>query len=260
VGSAFEHTKASSATLIHSVQNAFHLIETLAGLGGLANVKQLSHASGLSLTKTYNLVRTLMHEGYLGRNADGEFFLSGAWDSLGHKQPLSVMMSRARPLLRQLRDGAGAQVYLAGYVDGEMEILEYVAAPREDALNLWVDFRDSAHATAIGKAILASMALEERDDFLSRHPLESLTPHTITERKRLEEELASRPHLTVDLQEYSPGIHCLALPIRTPDFVGSLGLLRHVDRSGSAFDEYSTRKLADTVDKLALILELGTSA
>ncbi len=256
MGSSFEHTQASSETLIHSVQNAFHLIETLVGLGGLANVKELSHASGLSLTKTYHLVRTLMHEGYLGRNADGQFFLSGAWDSLGNKQPFAVMMSRARPMLRQLRDDAHAQVYLAGFIDGEMEILEYVAAPREDALDLWVDFRDSAHATAIGKAILGSLSTEARDDYFSRHPLESLTPNTITERDQLEQELHGRAGLTIDAQEYAPGIHCLAMPVLTSHFVGSLGLLRRVEGPASRFDEAATDELARAVDRLALVLEL----
>jgi DNA-binding IclR family transcriptional regulator len=257
VGSKNEHTGASSETLIHSVQNAFHLIETLAGSGGLANVKELSRASGLSLTKTYHLVRTLMHEGYLGRNSEGQFFLSSAWDTLGHRQPLSVMMSRARPLLRQLRDRASAQVYLAGFVDGEMNILEYVAAPREDAVDLWVDFQDSAHATAIGKAILGTLSPEQRDDYLSRHPLASLTPNTITERECLEQELHSHQSLVVDLQEYAPGIHCLAVPIHTPHFAGSLGLLRRIDGPLSAFDSAATGELVGAVDALARILEMS---
>lgn len=259
VSSMDEHTASTNATLIRSVQNALHLIETLVALGGAANTKELSHASGLPLARTYHLLRTLLHEGYLGKNHDGQFFLTSAWDTIGHGEPFAEMMAKARPLLRDLRDHSLSQVYLAGYVDGEMEVIEYVAAPGQEAMDLWVDFNESAHATAMGKAILRTLPRDARDDYLSRHPLESLTPQTITSVEELTHQLNTPSLLSVDLQEYSPGVHCLAAPVSTATFTGAVGLLRRIDQPGTEFTQSDIATLTAAAGRVSRVLHLAAS-
>ncbi len=41
-------------------------------------------------------------------------------------------------------------------------------------------FEDAGHATALGKAVLRELDDESRKDYLSRHTLNDLTPHTVT--------------------------------------------------------------------------------
>lgn len=249
----------SDLTLIRSVQNAFHLVEALVSLGGNANVKQLSAGSKIPLAKTYHLLRTLLHEGYMGRDSKGDYFLTAAWGTLGRKETVPASMSKLMPALRNLRDHTNSQVFLAGYVDGEMEILEYVPAGATGALDLWVDFSEAAHATAIGKSILKHLSMEGREDYLSRHPMQSLTAQTITNRNSLEQEFSSKDFFSFDLQEYSKGVNCLAAPIRTSTFIGAVGIMHQLDTPKSGFDPLITHSLAETVKSISTSLGLSTN-
>lgn len=76
-----------------------------------------------------------------------------------------------------------------------------------------------AHATALGKALLAARPAAEVDALLP-DPLPALTPHTITDRAALHAELASIRALgyAVDREENTEGIVCVArtVPMRDP--------------------------------------------
>ena len=82
---------------------------------------------------------------------------------------------------------------------------------------------DAAHATAIGKSILAQLDDAGRDDYFSRHPLHDLTPRTVVDRRRLR--LPDGEGLAVDDGEYALGVCCLAAPLAIPGAVGSLGVV-----------------------------------
>ncbi|MFG2987307.1 IclR family transcriptional regulator C-terminal domain-containing protein [Streptomyces sp. NPDC048258] len=81
----------------------------------------------------------------------------------------------------------------------------------------WVDFREAAHASAVGKALLVQLGQDERRDHLQRHRMERFTPHTITSQEVLFHELDTRHpgQPLLDLQEYALGTVCAAVPIRT---------------------------------------------
>jgi DNA-binding IclR family transcriptional regulator len=76
-----------------------------------------------------------------------------------------------------------------------------------------------AHATALGKALLAERTDEEAGELLT-HPLARLTGKTITSRKALRAELATvrARGYAVDREENSEGIVCVAVavPLRVP--------------------------------------------
>jgi DNA-binding IclR family transcriptional regulator len=76
-----------------------------------------------------------------------------------------------------------------------------------------------AHATALGKALLAERPDDVVDEVLS-WPLAALTPHTITDRDALLADLATvrAQGYAVDREESTHGIVCfaVALPLRTP--------------------------------------------
>ncbi|WP_436844048.1 IclR family transcriptional regulator [Streptomyces subrutilus] len=125
-----------------------------------------------------------------------------------------------RETLAFLRDEVGAAVYVASYTDGEVSISQYADSPTAPAVHEWVDFREAAHASAVGKALLVQLDDAERRDHLGRHRMEAFTPHTITSPDVLFAELDTRDpgEPLLDLQEYALGTLCAAVPIRTgPD-------------------------------------------
>ncbi|WTA24296.1 hypothetical protein OG365_40450 (plasmid) [Streptomyces sp. NBC_00853] len=126
-------------------------------------------------------------------------------------------MGELRDTLGYLRDAVGAAVYVASYSEGEVSITQYADGPRTPAVHEWVDFREAAHASAVGKALLAQLGPEKRRDHLNRYRMEQFTPHTITSPEVLFDELDDRwpGQPLLDLQEYTLGTVCAAVPIGT---------------------------------------------
>ncbi|WP_406187796.1 IclR family transcriptional regulator [Streptomyces sp. NBC_01006] len=117
--------------------------------------------------------------------------------------------------LAWVRDAVGAAVYVARYTDGEVCITQYADGPATPLVDEWVDFRAAAHASAVGKALLAQLGPDGRKDHLSRHRAARFTAHTITRQEDLFRQLDGRRPGTplLDLQEYAVGTVCAAVPI-----------------------------------------------
>src|SRR6185312_11706878 len=113
---------------------------------------------------------------------------------------------QARPAMEWLRDELGGAVYLARYVDGEILVADIVDSSRAPRIELWVGVHDAAHATAIGKSILAQLPAADREDYFGRHPLYDLTPRTVVDRRRLR--LPTGDELARDDGEYAVGVCC----------------------------------------------------
>jgi len=213
-------------TLIQSVQRALRLVEAVADLDERAQAKQLARSLGLSLSTTYHLLRTLTFEGYLERRDDGRYLLGPELTRVARAGVAHAELARLRPILSGIRRQLRTSIYLARYTDGEIRIVDVAIDQRGPQVDLWVGLHDSAHATALGKCILAQLPAAEREDYVSRHPLPSLTPHTITDRRALLGTLARKPTSVTDDGEYFPGLWCLAVPVISPAWVGSLAIAR----------------------------------
>ena len=210
-------------TLIQSVQRAFRLIEAVSDLRDRATAKELSHRTGIALPTAYHLLRTLVHDGYLQRLGDGTYTLGHRMDVvLGRGRPARAV-AQARPALEWLRDELRSPVYLAMYDDGEIVVAEIVDSPKVPRIDLWVGIHDAAHATALGKCILARLGDGEREEYLARHPLHSLTPHTVVDSRELRHRLEDSASLATDREEYALGVVCAATPVVTETVIGSLG-------------------------------------
>ncbi|WP_455355749.1 IclR family transcriptional regulator [Streptomyces sp. SYSU K217416] len=220
-------------TLITSVQRAFRLIEAIGSHAGGAPAKQLARETGLALATTYHLLRTLTHDGYVQKLDDGAFVLGEKLGALHGGSRDQALLNRVRPALAALRDELSAAAYLTFYEDGEIRVAEIVDGPRAPRVDLWVGFEDAAHATALGKCVLRALDDAGRADYLSRHTLNDLTPRTITHQSELLKRLDSTPDVPVvtDLEEYSLGTVCVAVPVLRSNTLGSLGISLRADRS-----------------------------
>jgi DNA-binding IclR family transcriptional regulator len=207
------------------VQRALRLLEVVAEREGRTHAKELARAAGFSLPTTYHLLRTLVHENYLQRLDDGSYVLGHRIDVVRMHGAAARGIAHARPALEWLRDELGGPVYLARHIDGEIVIIEIVDSPKAPRIDLWVGIHEAAHATALGKAILAQLPIRDREDYLDRHPLHDLTPHTAIDRRGLRDRLPGRDALAVDDEEYAVGVCCVAAPLATVDGIGSLGLV-----------------------------------
>ncbi|GKQ35320.1 IclR family transcriptional regulator [Streptomyces sp. A012304] len=219
-------------TLITSVQRAFRLLEAVGAHANGAPAKQLARETGLPLATAYHLLRTLVHDGYLRKLDDGGFILGDKLRTLHTGGRGQALLSRVRPALAALRDELSTAAYLTFYEDGEIRVAEIVDGPRAPRVDLWVGFEDAAHATALGKTVLRELDDEARKDYLSRHQLADLTPRTITDPPELLRRLDAAPlaPAVTDLEEYTLGTVCVAVPVYSGDTLGSLGVSLPADR------------------------------
>ncbi|MFJ9902687.1 IclR family transcriptional regulator [Streptomyces sp. NPDC101152] len=232
----------------HSAQDALRVLETVARhTTGITDV-ELARLTGLTPERLTTLLRMLRREGYVEQITDGAYITGDALTRLSsaesHEQALRDKLQRT---LDRLRDSVGAAVYLSRYVDGEVKVSQYADGPTTPVVHEWVDFRYSAHATAIGKSLLGQLDSNGRRDHLSRHKMARLTSRTITSDKlllhRLESQPPSVPHL--DLQEYAIGTVCAAVPITAGSTVGCLALSLPVQ------DAHRLRRAAEALNRNA---------
>ncbi len=207
------HPVAEQPTLISSVRRALHLLDAVAASPRPATAKALSRATCQPLPTTYHLLRTLVHEGYL-RRVDGGYVIGAHVATLGTQARAQLRTERMRTSLQDLHDQLRAAAYLTLYQDGEIRLLDVVDSSSAPRVDLWVDLRDSGHATALGKAVLGALDPLERADYLDRHRLPDLTPYTLTDERELVRRLEHQHGPAVDRQEYSLGTACVATPLR----------------------------------------------
>jgi DNA-binding IclR family transcriptional regulator len=247
---------AAEPTLIGSVQRALRLVDIVANSPRPLQAKVLARLTGLTPGTTYNLVRTLVHEGYLASEPDGLVLGSRFPTFRSENESRGVFLARVRAALRDIADGIGATAYLSRYHDGEMDLVDIVDAAHHPRVELWASLEYSAHATALGKQILADLTEDERLDYLERHRLEELTPRTISDRQVLLSQLERTHGFAVDREEYAIGNTCVAVPVIAPNIRASLAISLPTGRA--VVDRELVARLHQTARQLSL--QLGADA
>ncbi|WP_314223341.1 IclR family transcriptional regulator [Streptomyces zaehneri] len=232
----------------HSAQEALRVLETVAGHSTGVTDAELVRQSGLTPERLTALLRMLRREGYVEQIADGAYVTGDALTRLSsahHRE--QALRDQLQHTLDRLRDSVGAAVYISRYVDGEVTITQYADGPATPSVNEWVDFRSSAHATALGKSLLGQLDHNGRRDHLSRHKMARLTSRTITSDKLLLSRLEAQPPTvpTLDLQEYAIGTVCAAVPITAGSMAGCLALSLPVEHA------HRLRQAAETLNRNA---------
>jgi DNA-binding IclR family transcriptional regulator len=206
---------------VQSVGRAARLLEVVGREPGLP-VKAIARKCDLNISTSYHLVRTLAYEGYLVRLPNGTYVIGDAVARRFH----DLLTSLERPpaaaaVLRQLSDRVGLSSYLGLLQDERVTVVEVAEAAGSPYLeDFEVGLDVSAHATALGKALLVAMSPRQRHRFLTTHDLQPFTTRTRTDISQLEAELgASRVGAPVSEHgEFREGVSCTAslVPRRSP--------------------------------------------
>lgn len=222
---AGQASTAAAPTLIGSVQRAMRLLEAASAHQEGAPAKQLAREAGLALPTAYHLLRTLTHEGYLSREK-GVFVLGEAAERLstsGAQQNRRGMIGQA---LEHWRDAIGAPVYFAVYREGEIDVVAIADTPGNPAVEEWADFRETGHAHAIGQCLLAQLDDEQRQDHLSRYPVQSITRYSVRDDRTFIRRLNAMDRMrpVVERQEYALGTVCAAIPITAGNTAAAMAI------------------------------------
>ena len=181
-----------SAKLIESVDKALIILECFSDSTPELSLKQLSEKTRLYKSRILRLCGTLIAHGFLIRLEGSLYRLGPKLMMLGKVYKRSnSLMSMARPILQELASitGESAKLYV---IQGTRRIC-LVREKGTYPLGYHVEEGESfeLYAGAGGKVLLAYSSKKFRDQVLGEKVLERLTPSTIVERRRLEDEFAT---------------------------------------------------------------------
>lgn len=173
----------------------------------LGEPKSTLHGVLLTLTETGLIVRDCLTKRY--RLGPQVLVLAGAYAR--QSDLLRAFSEVAKPLSRELGETIQLAILQGREVlyIGKQEGTQWVRLASE------VGTRLPAHATSLGKCLLAWLPPEELEELLDKGPLVALTPRTITDPEALLAELGEvrRRGYAVDRGETLPDVWCFGAPI-----------------------------------------------
>ncbi len=197
------------------IEDAVRLLD-LFWEGEELGVREMARRLALSKSSVHRLASELERVGFLSRDHDtGRYRLGLRLLQYGGLFQLNNDLIReALPLLRSLMRITGETVHLAALEDGQVVYLVKLESPNSINMPSWVGWRNPAHCTAVGKALLAyqEQALIER--VLARG-LRRFTPNTIADPERLRAHLEQvrREGVAFDQEERRTGLRCVGAPV-----------------------------------------------
>jgi DNA-binding IclR family transcriptional regulator len=204
--------------LIGSAQRALRVLEIVAAEGDGITAKAIARRADYKLSTTYHLLNTLVHEGYLIRLGHGRGFglgykVGGLYHRLSEELDVDDVV---RDELRLLHQRGQAAAYYTVFRDTQVvvaAVADSVDLPRAKPLDF--GFHEAAHATAFGKAMLASLSGRERLGYFAGAGMPRLTARTTVRLRELDLELdqVSRSGVAVEIEEFRPEIACVSAPV-----------------------------------------------
>ncbi len=256
--------KTKSRRTVQSVSRALDILEVLADSGGEMKLNEISAATGLNVSTCHHLLTTLAERGYVSQNPRGRTYFVG-----NRILELSVTRSRqfnlvdlALPELKILSQQTQETICLAEMRVYNLTTLTMIESPH--AVRVGTDTvgrSNAAHATAIGKAILAWLPETEIARVIAEKGLTKFTENTLTNISDLMENLrhVRRNGFAVDKEEFQQGVMCIGSAVRdyTGAVMGSIGCSLPVMRANSDVID----SIRDSVKRSASIIseKLGKS-
>jgi IclR family transcriptional regulator, pca regulon regulatory protein len=178
-------------------------------------IADAAKAASLSRAAARRVLLTLTSSGYL--STDGKFFAPTSRVlrlSRGYLESRS-MPERLQPVLDRIMRQTGESSSAAILDGGEIVYVARSATRRIMSVGLGVGSRLPAHATSMGRVLLAFVTDAEQQQFLRSAPFERFTPATITEAETMRRELArirAEGFALVD-GELELGLRSIAVPV-----------------------------------------------
>jgi DNA-binding IclR family transcriptional regulator len=218
-----------------TVKRALQVLTFLAAAGGPVGVIELSKELDASQSTIYRILSTLAAEGYVTQDPHTEKYALGLQALIPAGAVLNQLEVRKQALaaLERLAAETCCNANLAVLYRGAVLYVGRIDGPKSARMYTVLGRLAPAHATGLGKAMLAFLPEAEIEAIVSSGPLKAFTSSTITEPDLLRKELerTRARGFAVDHEEFLEGIRCVAVPIRgqNSSIEGALSV------SGSAF-------------------------
>jgi IclR family transcriptional regulator, pca regulon regulatory protein len=182
-------------------------------------LSEVARATGLARAATRRFLHTLVELGYM-RSDGRRFALRPKILELGYAYLSSLSLPEvAMPHLEQLVEKVHESSSVSVLDAGDVVYVARVATKRIMTVAISVGTRFPAHATSMGRVLLAGQSDEWLDGYLASARLRALTSHTIHDPAALRAELTRtrRQGWALVDQELEEGLRSVAAPILDQD-------------------------------------------
>jgi DNA-binding IclR family transcriptional regulator len=241
---------------IQSIERAVAVLRVLGSAPHPLTLQEVADSLDLAKATVHGILATLRHVGLVDQDRRTGHYLVAAnpdWLGTGGVDP-NELRSRAMNWADRLAATTGEAVLIGVPGAGEVEIVHHVFCPDGSPQQMLYGERVPAHATALGKVLLAfTRWWELRLLRQPQPPLERWTRMTITDREALAQHIddVRRRGYAVQVEELQPERGGIAAPIRGFGGlgVGAIGLIGP-----------SHRLLADRAPRPALVESVVAAA
>jgi IclR family acetate operon transcriptional repressor len=206
---------------VKSARRAVELVEAFAAADDWLTPGDLHESTGMPRSSLHGLLHTLVEVGWLEANSTQTRYRLGVRALICGTAYLDgdLAVPFATRALEEVRAQTGFTAHFARRYGSEIVYLETRESQHSTHLVSRVGRTLPAHATALGKALLAELTPAEVAGLLPES-LPAFTTHTIVSRERLEHELVQvrEAGWAGEVEEGTVGVRCVAavIPYRIP--------------------------------------------
>ncbi|MGI9538738.1 MAG: IclR family transcriptional regulator [Miltoncostaeaceae bacterium] len=242
---------------IQAIERAVAILSAFSAEEPELGVTEMAERLDLHKSTVHRFVVNLEAAGFLERDVrSGRYRLGIRIFELGGLVMQQMnLWDEALPFLEGLVRDTGETGHLAVLDGGEAIYVERVEARRALRVPSAIGRGYPAHATNLGKVLLADLPKAELRELVASKGLHAYTPNTITSLADLEEELdrIREQGYAVDNEEYDEGLRCVGAPIldHSGRVVAAIGIGGPVTRVTPERIEPLAAVLRDAADGLS---------
>lgn len=201
---------------VKATETTLSIVEELRS-NGPSRVTELADDIAISKSAVHNHLSTLRDYGYVIKEGESYRLSLKFLDIGGRLRRRMAIYKVAEPEVNRLANQTGELTNLFTEEQGMGVYLYRSKGSNALDFDTYAGKRKYLHATAVGKSILASLPKERVHEIIDEHGLPAQTENTISDREELMTELEATKDrgFSMDDEETTPGVRCVAAPIKT---------------------------------------------
>lgn len=248
---------------IESVDRALRLLKMFGGHREL-RLADARDALGVGQSTAHRLMAMLQYHGFVDQDPVSRVYLAGpALLEVGLAAVQNLdLRAVAQPILQRLAEETGETVHLGVLVGAEVLYMDAVESTAALRVSVRIGRQIPAHATSLGKAMLAALPQERVEHLYPSEDLIAVTERTITKRTDLFEELdrVRERGYAENLEEGEPGVGSIAVAVREgSSLIGGLSIAAPRSRIRKSERDRYANLLADAAAELVAALHAGAT-
>lgn len=201
---------------VKSADRVIDIIDLLKDFPRGLTLKEIAEKLSLPQSSAFHLLQTMQARQFLSITERKAYKLGPKLIQIGTRALETLDVNAvAQPYLRELMESLEETVFMAVMLGHELTYVAKVDNYRSVRTSAQIGMRKPVYCTGLGKAFLAFMPEQVKNNILSGIDRPQITKNTITDLATLNEQLSEfrLQGYAVDDEENEGGLYCLAAPV-----------------------------------------------